>query len=115
MSMSILELPLEILNHLKIELSECGDQTSYVVPELCQLGAHGYRKLCLVALCCTPPISGYMLAKRTQESHACCKERSPIRISLCNRGDFESSYAIQKSTLSHLFSLLFLPWVGQWI
>jgi len=58
--------------------SECGYQTSHVVPELFQLGAHGYAELCLIAWCCTSPISGYILAKRMHDSHPCYKERSPI-------------------------------------
>ena len=81
-----------IISYLKTKLSECGDQASYIVPELFQLGAHGYAELCLVAWCCTPPISGYMLAKRTQESHPCCKERSPIKISKSYRRDLKSGF-----------------------
>ena len=83
---------MSIISYLKTKLSECGDQTSYIVPELFQLGAHGYAELCLVAWCCTPPISGYMLAKRTQESHPCCKERSSIKISKSYRRNLKSGF-----------------------
>ena len=71
-----------IINHKSFEtkLSECGDrETSYVVPQLFQFGASGYRELCLIAWFCTPPISGYMIAKRMHESNPCWKERSPIK------------------------------------
>ena len=98
-----------IISYLKTKLSECGDQTSYIVPELFQLGANGYAELCLVACCCTPPISGYMLAKRTQESHPCRKERSPIKISKSYRRDLKSGFhGLLRDPIKYIFPFVLI-------
>ena len=94
---------------MKTKLSECGDQTSYIVPELFQLGANGYVELCLVAYCCTPSISGYMLAKRTQESHPCCKERSSIKISKSYRRNLKSGFDdLLRDPIKYIFPFVFI-------
>merc|ERR1711990_427951 len=95
--------------------SECGDRiTSYVVPELFQFGASGYRELCLIAWFCTPPISGYMLAKRMHESNPCWKYIFPfVLIAILTVGWIVGLILRETKVIDlHIFWMIFGPLFG---